>query len=95
MEKESIAPLIDSIPETEPNQPKEALTNAPRYDLPNGKQVIDLLKESLTPEEFRGWIKGTIVRYLFRYKQKGGAADLEKLRVYTQYLIDYENSLIP
>lgn len=37
-----------------------------------------VLKAWLTPEEFRGYMKGTAIAYLAREKDKGGMVDIEK-----------------
>jgi len=37
-----------------------------------------VLQEWLTPEEFRGYMKGTAIAYLAREKDKGGAQDIAK-----------------
>lgn len=41
-------------------------------------QPIEVLKRWLTPEEFRGWVKGEAIVYLARERQKGGDKDLQK-----------------
>lgn len=41
-------------------------------------QPIEVLKRWLTPEEFRGWVKGEAIVYLARERQKGGDRDLQK-----------------
>lgn len=69
----------------------EELRNAKRYELPGGMQVIDLLaRHILTPDEYRGFCLGNTLKYLLRYPKKGGIQDLEKTRVYLEYLIVHE-----
>jgi hypothetical protein len=41
-------------------------------------QPIEVLRRWLTPEEFRGWVKGETIVYLARERQKGGDKDLQK-----------------
>jgi hypothetical protein len=41
-------------------------------------QPWQVLKAWLTPEEFRGYMKGTAIAYLAREQQKGGDQDIEK-----------------
>lgn len=41
-------------------------------------QPIEALKSWLTPEEFRGWIKGSALYYIARERLKGGDQDLDK-----------------
>jgi len=41
-------------------------------------QPWEVLKHWLTPEEFRGYIKGTAIAYLAREAKKGGDQDIAK-----------------
>lgn len=41
-------------------------------------QPWEVLKRWLTPEEFRGYMKGTAIAYLARERDKGGDMDIEK-----------------
>ncbi len=41
-------------------------------------QPWEVLKHWLTPEEFRGYMKGTAIAYLARERGKGGDTDIEK-----------------
>lgn len=41
----------------------------------------------LTPDEFRGFCKGNVIKYLYRYEEKGGVEDLKKARNYINELI--------
>jgi hypothetical protein len=41
-------------------------------------QPWDVLQAWLTPEEYRGWMKGNAIVYLARERQKGGDLDIEK-----------------
>jgi hypothetical protein len=41
-------------------------------------QPWEVLRRWLTPEEFRGYMKGTAIAYLARERDKGGLVDIEK-----------------
>ncbi len=41
-------------------------------------QPWEVLRRWLTPEEFRGYMKGTAIAYLAREQDKGGMVDIEK-----------------
>lgn len=41
-------------------------------------QPWEVLKRWLTPEEFKGFMKGTVIAYLAREADKGGPVDIEK-----------------
>jgi len=46
----------------------------------------------MTLEEFTGFLRGNVIKYLARYKDKGGAEDLKKARHYLDKLIEMEVS---
>jgi len=61
--------------------------NHPAHYTQGGIECIEALKASMTHEEFWGYLKGCTVKYLWRYKLKGGAEDLRKGRWYLDRLI--------
>lgn len=64
------------------------VNNPKHYQLPHGGESVDVIREVLTFEEFDGWCKGNILKYIARYKEKGGVESLKKARVYLNWLID-------
>lgn len=58
------------------------------YMLPNGGESVDVIRMMLTHEEYEGWCKGNLMKYIARYKQKGGTESLRKARVYLDWLIE-------
>lgn len=67
---------------------KEDKVNHPRhYDLPDGGQTIDVIDDMLDDAEVEGYYKGNIIKYIARYKGKGGAESLKKARWYLDKLI--------
>lgn len=50
-------------------------------------EVITIIEDQLTPEEFRGYIKGNILKYITRERHKNGLEDLKKARWYLDRLI--------
>lgn len=51
-------------------------------------QPWEVLRSWLTPEEFRGYMKGTAIAYLAREMDKGGMQDIEKATHTLQGLIE-------
>ena len=51
-----------------------------------GIECIDYLRAKLTPEEFRGFLKGNAMKYLSRAEKKGGEEDYKKAAWYTTML---------
>lgn len=69
------------------NGKHEQLTNPPRYATQSGKQLIELLRDDLlTKEEYIGFLKGNLYKYVFRYQSKGGLDDLKKAQYYLEEL---------
>lgn len=53
-----------------------------------GVECIDAIEASMTPEEFIGFLKGNVIKYLWRYRLKNGLQDLKKA---DWYLTKLEN----
>ena len=54
-----------------------------------GTDCIEAMEKMLSREEFIGFLRGTIFRYQWRWRQKNGEQDLEKARWYDRYLKEY------
>lgn len=78
--------VLDFSPKPgEPSQPVDDTFNT-RYR--HGSiECIDAIRAALTPEEFRGFCKGNIMKYVWRERHKGGDADLDKARDYIGYAV--------
>lgn len=64
--------------------PVEAISdvNHPAHYNAGGIECIDAIQAALTPEEFRGYCKGNVLKYCWREKHKGGDESLEKAAWY-------------
>lgn len=51
-------------------------------------ECIDAIRASMSQEAFRGYLKGNIIKYSWRYEKKGLIEDLRKAQVYLNWLID-------
>lgn len=56
------------------------------YKLSDGSDSMDALEKILGPDEFKGFLRGNALKYLIRYKQKGGIEDLKKAMDYVKRL---------
>ena len=66
----------------------EDLVNSPSHYASGSVECIDAIESSLTGEAFRGYLKGNIQKYLWRYEEKGNALqDLQKAEWYLKRLI--------
>ena len=50
-------------------------------------EAIEAIKASMHPQEYKGYLKGNCLKYLWRYEYKNGVEDLRKARVYLDWLI--------
>ena len=63
--------------------------NKPEHYTTGGIEAIDAIESSMSPEGFADYLKGNILKYLWRYQHKGKPAqDLLKARWYLDRLID-------
>jgi len=54
-------------------------------------QPIDFMEGSFTPDEYRGFLKGQVIKYISRYRYKGTPeADLIKAQIYLGWMADFE-----
>lgn len=60
------------------------------YVLSDGSDSMDMIAKILGPEEFKGFLRGNAIKYLIRYKLKGGIEDLKKAMDYIERLISLE-----
>jgi hypothetical protein len=62
--------------------------NSPaHYQSENGVECIDAIQAALTAEEYRGYLKGNILKYTWRERIKGGKESLQKARWYLNRLL--------
>ena len=52
-------------------------------------ETIVAIEGQSTPQEFEGFLKGCIMKYLARYNYNNGAEDLKKAQFYLQVLAEY------
>jgi hypothetical protein len=50
-------------------------------------ECVDAIEAALTPEEYRGYLKGNVLKYFWRERDKGGLQSIQKAEYYTQRLI--------
>ena len=54
-------------------------------------QPIAALQDWLSEEEYRGYLRGNAIKYQVRYRDKGGAEDLQKAQWYLDELLKLES----
>ena len=65
--------------------------NAPKHYQGDKMECIDAMQAMLSHDEFRGFLRGNIFKYMWRYKDKNGIEDLRKANWYLERLIKLEN----
>jgi len=60
--------------------------NSPTHYNSGGIECIEAIKASMSTEEFKGYLKGNCIKYIWRYTYKNGLEDLKKAEVYLGWL---------
>ncbi len=61
--------------------------NHPNHYADKNIEVIDYIEDTLTHEEYIGYCIGNVLKYVSRWRKKGGLEDLEKAAVYLDWAI--------
>lgn len=61
--------------------------NHPSHYTAGKVECIDAIEAALTPEEYRGYLKGNILKYTWRERQKEGDKAMGKARWYLGRLL--------
>lgn len=70
-----------------PNKDNDPV-NRPSHYTAGGIECLDAIAASMTPTEYAGFLKGQVLKYVWRYRLKGKPAeDLKKARFYLDRLI--------
>jgi len=65
----------------------DPINHPDHYCQGDGVECIDAIAAALTPDEFRGFCKGNVLKYVWRERHKGGAQSLMKARWYLDRLL--------
>jgi len=60
--------------------------NEPSHYRQGGIECIEAIEAQLTPEEFRGYLKGNVAKYIWRERHKGGHQSILKAQWYLDRL---------
>jgi hypothetical protein len=64
--------------------------NSPRHYTLGSIECIAAIQAALGDTQFKGFLRGNVIKYLWRYQDKGGIEDLRKARWYLERLIKEE-----
>lgn len=61
--------------------------NHPNHYTTGKIETIEYIEDKLTEEEFKGYVKGNVIKYLSRERHKNGDEDIKKAGWYLNRLI--------
>lgn len=68
--------------------PEIDMVNHPSHYADKNIEVIDYIRDTLTAEGFTEYCGGNVLKYVSRWRHKGGVEDLEKAQVYLGWMIE-------
>ena len=69
-------------------EPTNVAVQHPSHYTQGGIECIDAIRASMTADGFCDYCKGNIIKYIWRWRDKGGVEDLKKAQVYLSWLIE-------
>jgi hypothetical protein len=63
------------------------VVNKPKHYNQGSVECLEAIEASMTKEQFVGYLKGNIQKYLWRFEHKNGIEDLKKAEFYLSRLI--------
>lgn len=66
-------------------------TNPAHYKAHGGVECIDAIRSALGPIGFQSFCQGSVLKYVWRYQHKGKSEDLQKAKVYIDWLLESAN----
>lgn len=79
--------------ELELNKPQFDLVSKPAHYAYGAIECVDAMQSMLSPEEFRGFLRGNSFKYRWRYRHKNGIEDLRKAMWYEDLLMKLEEGV--
>lgn len=64
----------------------DIVNKPPHYE--GSIECIAAIESSMSKESFRGYLKGNVQKYIWRYDRKNGLEDLQKAQWYLNKLIE-------
>jgi len=78
---------ICPVPWAKKEEKVDNVNHPPHYTDGGKIECIEAIEAQLTPEEYRGYLKGNVAKYLWREKHKGGIESLQKAQWYLNRLL--------
>jgi len=90
--KDGVCPVPWAVKEEAPTVQEDQVNHPPHYTDGGGIECIEAIEAALTPEEFRGYCKGNLMKYNWRERMKGGTESLKKAQWYLDRLIQFDEA---
>ena len=74
---------MDKMPEKKHDE-----VNHPSHYCQGEIEVITYIRDKLSANAFCGYCEGNVLKYVSRWRNKGGVEDLKKAQVYLGWLIE-------
>ena len=86
-----VCPVPWAVKEEPPVIIPDMVDHPPHYTDGGTIECIEAIEAQLTDEEYRGYLKGNVAKYLWRERHKGGTESLKKAQWYLKRLIELED----
>ena len=84
-----VCPVPWAVKEKVPVIKEDQVNHPPHYTDGGGIECIEAIEAQLTAEEYQGYLRGNCVKYLWRWRHKGGKTDLAKAQWYLDRLLTF------
>lgn len=78
----------DRVNQNDEVKPTNDAVQHPSHYTQGGIECIEAIRASMTADGFCDYCKGNIIKYIWRWRDKGGVEDLKKASVYLDWLIN-------
>ena len=68
------------------HEPVSSVSTPRHYD--TEVQPWDYMRQIMTPDEFEGFLRGNVIKYVSRYKDKNGKQDILKAKHYLEKMLE-------
>ena len=69
------------------------MVHSPSHYADKKIEVISYIEDTLTPEGYVDYCLGNVLKYVSRWRKKGGVEDLEKAQVYLTWAVEKKKQL--
>lgn len=89
--QDNIDKIMQGVFDTKEDNKEEKVNHPSHYNFTK-METLDIIDNFSTHEEYVGFLKGNVIKYLHRYSHKNGMEDLRKASWYLNKLIEVEGS---